>query len=677
MMSLILKHNGSTVDLDAAHCELGSLVQSFLSPWTLTLRRAIAFDEPTDWQNEDSIQLLRDGTTLFEGKIKSSERVASADGEHIVYTCVGLRGAADGITFQREVGGTTTARVVYNCPPEEEIEEYGYVAIPGTTSTVGEMLADILDTMAAELEDIIGDGSPGSAYLQAELDALGTVPGKVVLNGLSVDEAMVAVLRHAPDFGYYIDPHTHLARFIDLRTLTPKEITGVGEKVIRHQLDFSTAGCYSACTVQGTYELVDILEELAPAWDSELEADWTSQKAGEYPDTYGQVWRLFATSEPVTEGGAVMPQRFIGGGDIVAMVLFDQIGQSMMCFATAQVVDDTKLLLNTFAREWNVGAQAYGPATVHARFTYRKGRVAGRYPATGHTGTAHARRGLSRELFLIEEERGKKTIKGTVGYVLSTTKFIAVYGLALPDELAGMTIEFNNDGIDHVIASNAFGIITLEEEPATPIQAGDTYVITAQDDTGKEFEGGTLSILEKYAKETLERVMDERFVGSVPLSGIDWSIQLGQKINFVGTNDPEYDTLGATLMAVEHELAHEHTILTLSSDRALAGSITWDELDAQQRRERAVDENTIQIRRLWRRLRNRRAEEGSRGDPFHKDDDGPYKGDEVWIEVDDKEVRHIGPGPPDRLIGGPGQFIEWIELDARGHVVDAGAGTFS
>ena len=130
-MSLVLKHNDTPVDLAAAHCELGSLVRSFLGPCTLTLRRAIAFDEPTDWQNEDAIALERDGTAVFEGRIKSSERIASPDGEHIVYTCVGLREAADGVTFQHTIGGSDTARVVYNCPVEEELEEYGYAVNPG------------------------------------------------------------------------------------------------------------------------------------------------------------------------------------------------------------------------------------------------------------------------------------------------------------------------------------------------------------------------------------------------------------------------------------------------------------------------------------------------------------------------------------------------------------------
>ena len=323
-MPLQLKHDGSPVDLDTAHCELGTLTQSFLGPWTLTLRRAIAFDEPSDWQNEDSIELVRDGTTVFKGTIKSSERLASADAEHIVYACVGLREAADAVTVQRTVGGTATARVVYNCPGEEQLEEYGYVALEGTATSVGEIIADVLDAMAAELSGVLGDGTPGSGYVQAELDALATVPGKIVLNGLSVDEAIRTALRHAPDFGYYIDPEAHQARFVDFRELTPKDVPGVGDAVLHHRLDFSTAGCYSACTVQGTYELVDLFETLTPAWDTGLEADWTPDKGAKYPDTYGYVWRRFATSEPASVGGALMPQRFVGTGDVVCLVTIQE-----------------------------------------------------------------------------------------------------------------------------------------------------------------------------------------------------------------------------------------------------------------------------------------------------------------------------------------------------------------
>jgi len=678
-MSLVLKHNGAAVDLAAARCELGSLTRSFLGPWTLTLRRAIAFDEPTDWQNEDAIALERDGTAVFEGRIKSSERIASPDGEHIAYTCVGLREAADGIIFQHTVGGSDTARVVYNCPVEEELEEYGYAVNPGEMWTVGAIIADILDATAAELAGIIGDGSPGSGYVAAELEALAAVPGKVVLNALSVDEALLAVLHHAPDFGYVIDPASHQARFFDFRTLAPTDVPGVGEAVLSQQLDFSTAGCYSACTVQGTYELIDVFEELSPAWDTELEATWTPGLASEEPDTYGTVWRLWETSEPASAGGAVMPQRFVGNGDIMAIISLGQLGKHIMAATPAQVADDTHVLLTTLARQWDNEAETYVPATVYARYTYRTERVSGRYPATGHTGTAHTRRGLTRELFLIEEERGRKTIKGTVWKVITPTLFLVRFALCLPGQLAGKAIEFNGDGIAHTILGNGRSFISLTEAPETPVAKDDTWVITVQDDTVKEFDGGTLSILEKYAKETVERVMDERFVGDVPLAGLDWSLGLGQKVNFTGTNDPEYATLGATVIAVEHDLAHEQTVLSLTSDRALGSTVTWDELDRQRRRDRGIAENELQIRRLWRHIRNRMAADGPDGDVHHKDDQGPYTGDGTWTNVDEetKTVEHIGPGPVDAQFGGGGQYIEWIQIDARGHIVDAGVGTFS
>jgi hypothetical protein len=678
-MSLLLKHNGAAVDLEAARCELGRLTQTFQGPWTLTLRRAIAFDEPTDWQAEDSVELLRDGTAVFAGRIKSSERIASADQEHILYTCAGLRDAADALPVQRVIGGTLTARVVYNCPVEERVEEAGYVALPGTTTTAGEIIADVLDNMASALAGIIGDGTPGSGYVQAELGALEAVPPKMVLNGASVDEALRAVLAHAPDFGFTVDPAARQVRLVDFRQLQPVEVSGVGDRVLRHRLDFSTAGCASACLVQGTYEQVDILEQLMPAWDPSLQADWDSDKASTHPDTYGQVWRLFSTMTPAIEGGAVMPQRFLGDGDIVAAIRIHLPTEHKTFMVGARPVDDQHILLDTYARQWDVGNQCFEAATVLARYTYRRERVSGRYPAAGHQGTAHTRRGLERERVLIDEERGKKTAHGRVDYVWSPTTFLVYYEFLGEDQLAGLPITFPGTGVTTTIESNGHGHITLAEEPDPPLEEGQSYVITVQDDTRKEFEGGTLTILEKYAKETLERVMDERFVGAVPLAGLDWSIALGQAVSFTDTNDPEYAGLEATLLAVEHDLARERTTLSLTSDRAFGATVTWDELEAQRRGQRAAEENAIQIRRLWRRLRARRAPEGPAGDPHEEPPNGPYTGDDVWVHVDEpnREIEHIGPGPVHRVIGGFGEFIRWIHLDARGHVVDAESGTFS
>ena len=675
-MSLTLLHNGSAVDLAAAHCELGSLVRSFAGPDSLVLRRAIAFDEPSDWQNEDALALLLDGAVVFDGRIKASERLCSREREQIAYTCLGPRAQADAVPFRRVVAGAPAARVVYNCPIEEEFHEAGCVALPGRAATVGEIAADILDAMAAELAGVIGDGSPGSGYVQAELDALAAVPPMFIFPGLSVDAALRSLLAYAPDFGYWVDPASHKARFFDLHALEAKSLPGVAGAVLRQQLVLSTDRCYSACTVLGGPELVDIFEELTPAWDTALEADWTSDKADKFPDTYGLVWRLFATAEPAQEGGVVAPDRFVGTGDPLIAIASNVGGHPEAAACKATVVDDTKLLLDTRARVWDPAQGKHVTAAVRARFAYAKGRVSGRFPATGHAGTAHDRRGLVRERILLEEERGKKIIKGTVDEVLSPTEFLVYGGLAADHELAGTTVEFNGDGITHTLADNDAGTITLAQAPQDPIEAGDAFALTVQDDTLKCFENGTLSILEKYAKEALERAMDELAEGSVPLAGLDWSLRVGQKVSFTGTNDPDYEALGAPLVAVEHDLARERTVLTLTTERHGA-LLTWGDLERQLRGDTEAAEVCRQLRRMWRRHRRRRGRVGAIGDPHELDPDGPLVGDGIWIGLAYQQIGHTGPGPVHRTLGGSGRFIQWIALDLRGHVVEAGVGTFS
>lgn len=680
-MPLILLHNGAAVDLAAARCELGSLVRSFVRPDALTLRRAIAFDEPTDWQAEDSMALLVDGAPVFEGRIAATERVAGPDGEWVAYTCLGLRARADAVPFRRTIGGSATARVVYNCPREEAAGEAGFVALPGAHATVGQIVADILDAMAPELAGIIGDGSPGSAYVQAELDALAVVPPKLVLCAESVDEALRSALRYAPDFGFWVDPATHRARFVDFRALEPREVPGLGAAALRQHLHFSTDRCYSACVVEADFERVDIAEELVPAWDPELERDWTPEKAALYPDTYGAVWRLFDTTEPAAAGGLVAPERCVGDGEILVTLAHAGGGQMHYATASAEPVQGTRLLLDRLARHWNPAAGGYERSCAFARFTYLKSRLAARYPATGHTGTAHERRGLTRELVLVEDERGRSTLRGTVHEVLSPATFRVRFGLAAAGELAGLPLEFNGDGVAHPIADNDEGTVTLAAAPARAIEPGDAFVVTVRDDTAKRYEGGTLSALEKFAKEQLERVMDERVTGAVPLAGLDWSLGLGQKISFPGTHDPDYTTLGATLIAVEHDLARERTVLHLTRERA-AGYPSWDDLERERRQHLDTAELTRQLRRLWRRRRRgRRVRLGPADDPHVAPPDGPAAGllvgDGSWTDVTSGVVSHKGPGPADRTIGGSGQYIQWITLDVWRHVVDAAAGTFS
>jgi hypothetical protein len=131
-------------------------------------------------------------------------------------------------------------------------------------------------------------------------------------------------------------------------------------------------------------------------------------------------------------------------------------------------------------------------------------------------------------------------------------------------------------------------------------------------------------------------------------------------------------------VAIEHDLARERTALALSTERP-GGPVTWADLERQRLGDRETAEHRRQLRRLWRRIRRRRSGtlEGPVGDAHELDPDGPYTGDGIWTSVAEKKISHIGPGPAYRVIGGTGNYIQWISLDYRGHVVEAGTGTFS
>lgn len=676
-MSLTLIHNGTPVDLVAARCELGSLVRSFAQPDTLTLRRAVAFDEPGAWQPEDAIGLALDGAVVFDGRIKAAERLASAEREWILYTCRGPAAQADAVPLAREIAGAVTPRLVYNCPPDEELAEAGHVPLPGSHHTLGDIIADLLDSMAGPLAGIIGSGTPGSGYLAAELDALALVPPKVVLCGESVDSALRRLVALAPGFAFWIDPASHVARFFNLRALEHKAVPAVAEAVLRHELRFSTDGAYSACTVVGGHEVVEVVETLAPAWDRGLEADWTSHKAQDEPETYGEVWRRFAAPSPAAEGGELDDGLLGGGAPMALLTIAEAEGHTRGACTRAVAEDANHLLLDTWAREPDPETGGWRPAAVRARFAFRKPRIAARFPAQGHTGSAHARRGLTRELVILEEELGRKSVRGAVAEVLSPTAFKAPFGLAEAAEVAGATIEFNSDGIRHAIASCSAHAASLAEAPQRPIQAGDAFTLWLQDDTAPAEEDGSLSLIEKVAQAALAEVCDEHVSGRVPLAGLDWSLALGQAISFSGTAEPELAELRVPLVEIEHDFAQGRTLLSLATPTPAPLAIPWAAWARAQRRSRDARELRAALARLRRRRRRRGRLDGPIGDPHERDPDGPLRGDGVWTERSGPVLHHIGPGPLHRTLGGTGRYIEWIALDLRGHVLEAGVGTFS
>jgi len=251
--------------------------------------------------------------------------------------------------------------------------------------SVGEILADVLDTMRAELDGILGDGTEGSGYDSDELDMLTVVPPKTVFNGCTIPQCIRLLMRHHPQFGAYLDPAEHKLRVVDLSDLEEKTITVGSDAVIAAHLDFSTEDCFTACKIEGAAELIDKEVELEPAWNRLLEADWTFQKAYEEPDTYGRVWRRFACPD-----SNLAPFRVVGDSPRILLHI-DNGWQELYIVLTdwADVDYETgEIELPWLARQWNSAAQAWADASVSMRYTYRYGPITARWPAQGYTGTA-------------------------------------------------------------------------------------------------------------------------------------------------------------------------------------------------------------------------------------------------------------------------------------------------
>jgi len=574
-MSLLLKRNGIIQDPSATGHSLGRLTQSFLKPFQLTVRRAIPFDDTFVWENEQAFSLsdTQEGT-LFDGLLKSNRREAAVDRDATSFLMMGLEAKADRITFAKD----GSARVVYNALPEEASTGDYYPARSGMS--IGAILADVLDSMAAELSGILGDGTPGSACIPEEIALLTLVPPKIILSGCSVGECIRILLRHQPQFGSYLDPALHQIRIIDLADLQDKTITVGSDAVIEANLNFSTEGCFTACKIEGAGELIDKEVELTPAWDTELEPGWTIQKAYEQPETYGRVWRRFAC--PDTN---LAPYRVVGDGPRILLKI-DNGWQKLfivICEWAAVDFEHGEIELPWLARQWVQGLGAWGTASVRMRYTYRYGPISARWPRTGFHGTACTNRGVEAEKIIVDHDAMRVTVLGTINKLESPTSFRDFLIGLKPGELAGKFVSFGGSPDRYPIIANDTNLIEIEYGPE--LEAGVQFTIYLNDDTALDHEGNTISRMELMAREWLKARKDEQYNGVVPLAGVDLSVKLGQKISFAGTDNPFYSTLGATLIEVVHDLERDRTELVLTSDRTLGEQKLWKEQQEKQEAE--------------------------------------------------------------------------------------------
>jgi len=283
-----LKINGEVKDFQAYAMALDLLEVSWESPRRLVFSQKKQHHQ-ADFDEEDKVELLLDGTTRFLGRIKDSDLVGEPGAESVRYTAFGLRESAKSVNVTVLDG---TPRMVFNAEiidEEDYNEEFADKKVGEIVKWLictfggGLLLADVLpvgtsttltaDASAGDNVELsvastsgfaAGDGialsrgtdaqeaavitevsentltvarleydhssgasveMPQAGYIQSELDALSVIPAKVVFFENHFDEALELILRFQPGFAFQIYPETRVYHFLKVADFTQKTIT--------------------------------------------------------------------------------------------------------------------------------------------------------------------------------------------------------------------------------------------------------------------------------------------------------------------------------------------------------------------------------------------------------------------------------------------------------------------
>ncbi len=279
MPSYQLKINDEVVDLAQASISLERLTVSWANSREFILRQHKQHHQ-ADYDQEDKMELLVDGTCVFLGKVKVRHLQGTVEEEFVEYRARGLREMSQEVAVVDTVTGLP--KVVFNALPEDD-ENYNQ-ELAG--KTVGEIVQWLFDTFNAELmaAGVIAQGSSG--YVADELEALSMVPPTVTFLELNFDDALTLLMQFAPDFSYLAYPDTKTYHWRRLSGLAEKTLTInlASDAVTANILRPSTRGRYTAYRIVGTPSLNPATaylsnSELEKYWDENLEADWTLAKA--------------------------------------------------------------------------------------------------------------------------------------------------------------------------------------------------------------------------------------------------------------------------------------------------------------------------------------------------------------------------------------------------------------
>jgi len=594
MPTYTLLINDQPVDLAQARASLGELAFSWRGGAELTFTQAKPHHQ-ADYLEEDDVELRVDGQAVFRGRLVERELRGDPGSESVGYLARGLRDRARDVAVVDPVTGVP--EVTFNAPPEDEANWQA----GRCEQTVGEIVQWLIDTFADELiaAGVLAQG--GTHYLQAEVDALDVIPPEVVFHEVSVEEALLEVLRHQPDFGLRIDPATRRFRFLRFSTLPERTVTidqlpeGAGDRVLANLLRPTTVGCYTAYEIRGERQLTPAVlylsdGDLQEHWDPALEDSWTLARAfREYQRTDTGTGGVIQADTLTDTSKSWSTDEWVGGF----------LCQYVEMASGTRLIKAHRVLSNTATQVVIEGILLQIPEGGSHSYRLFNGVSPYRYVWSRYRITDPAKRLIVRQVPLVFQVANDFMLQSPL-----VERKLTVDG---EESWVPVHTQVFTDGSGCVLTATPLYTVGPGESPTVPGQATGPedvrlrcayasgaltarypesgYTGTAYSDAGlartrvryvPEFVlANDRAQYRELAEELLQPLKDVNYRGEIPLAGLDWDFTgLGHRINVAArdrADDPivtGFESIAAPLAEVRYDFFRSRTTLVVATNVA-------------------------------------------------------------------------------------------------------------
>ncbi|MBK8180874.1 MAG: hypothetical protein IPK67_18675 [Planctomycetes bacterium] len=234
------------------------------------------------FRNEQGVVWRDQGKVLFRGVIEQVEYGGTPGAESVTYRCKGRKGRARSVTPQDP--RTLSSRIVWNGEPEDYVD--GSHRALFSSKSYAAILEWYFSQNSAQLQQQKAV-RPGAAlpYEESDLTPLaGLSPLRTELSGdfLAHITGLLAQLR---SYAFHHQPSTDLWRVLKVSELTPVTLETAADKLAASSLREDSSQVFTKVCISSVSKekksrtRLLSLGEIEPDWDTDLEDEWTPDKA--------------------------------------------------------------------------------------------------------------------------------------------------------------------------------------------------------------------------------------------------------------------------------------------------------------------------------------------------------------------------------------------------------------